>query len=117
MEGIMSYKMLPWLRLGMLSMVALLNHYSQAGTGPFRDGQGRFTVSVLEGWTATTLDENTIQLAAPLSYVTIVVFAKSYRPDNPSVQRQMGSPFVNPKGLLRKCNGSWRGGADLFTWR
>ncbi|MBZ5530760.1 MAG: DUF1795 domain-containing protein [Acidobacteriia bacterium] len=45
---------------------------AQPRSNVFRDRQGRFAVGVPQGWQATALDENTVQIAAPPAYVTIL---------------------------------------------
>jgi hypothetical protein len=60
------------LLLGVLGVGALVSVYSQSRTNLFRDKQGRFTVEVPPGWTAEVLNEDTVQIAAPPAYVTIL---------------------------------------------
>ena len=60
------------LLLVLLGVPVLLNADSQTRGNLFRDRQGRFTVAVPQGWQAAMLDENTVQIAAPPAYVTIL---------------------------------------------
>jgi hypothetical protein len=43
------------------------------GDNLYQDPQGRFTVRLASGWTASTLDQNTVQFAGDGSYATIFV--------------------------------------------
>jgi hypothetical protein len=67
-------KVFVFLTLVLLVIPVLMSASTQPGNNIFRDRQGRFTVGVPQGWTATAMDENTVQIAAPPAYVTILAF-------------------------------------------
>jgi len=87
MEEVMTRKLAARLLMGVVVLSTVLSAHPQTRSNAFRDKQSRFTVSVPQGWTATTLDENTVQIASPPAYVTI--FALHSTADGQAIVSQL----------------------------
>ncbi len=74
----MKAKPFVWFTISTCVLAAAAFVYPQAGGGSlYQDPQGRFTVRLADGWTASALDQNTVQFAGDGAYATIFVLRGS----------------------------------------
>jgi hypothetical protein len=67
-----------WCRIVICVLAAATSVNSQSGAGNlYQDPQARFTVRLASGWTASALDQNTVQFAGDGAYATVFVLRGS----------------------------------------